>query len=143
MAGSFSNDAENAVLNLIFGGASDTFTTAQANWYFGLCTATPTDTGMSSACGECAGSTYARVALANTSDTWCNCTGGIKILKVAATMTTAAGADWGTIKGIVIAQVDKGSTGRIAVWSTLTGGAKTVNSGDTVLVSTGFSITLT
>jgi hypothetical protein len=142
MAGSFSNWAENAVLNLLFGGASDTFSTATANYYVGLCTATPTDTGVSTKCGECAGSTYARVAIANSSASWANCTGGIKLLKVAATMTTAAGSDWGTIKGLVISDVASGA-GNIIVWSTLTGGAKVVNSGDTVIVSTGFSITLT
>lgn len=143
MAGSFSNWGENAVLDAALGGSSE-LSTGIANWYVSLWESTG---GVSDAItggdtGECPGSTYARVAIPNTSEYWANCTGGVKLLKVAATMTTAAGADWGTI-GYICIGTSGTSSGNILVWSTVTGGAKVINSGDTVIVSTGFSVTLT
>jgi hypothetical protein len=116
-----------------------------ANLYFSLWESTAdsvSDSITGGDTGECPGSTYARVAVANTSANWANCTGGIKLLKVACTMTTAAGADWGTIGAICVGT--SGTTaGQILVWSTITGGAKVINAGDTVIVSTGYSITIT
>jgi len=146
MAGSFSNWGENAVLNTVFGGAT-ALSTGVANWYVSLWESTADSAVAGDALtgadtGECPGSTYARVAIANTSANWALSTGGVKLLKVAATMTTAAGADWGTIGYICIGT--SGTTGgQIIVWSSITGGAKVINAGDTVIVSTGFSITLT
>jgi len=143
MAGSFSNWAENKVLDGVFGSAT-AFSTGVANWYVSLWESTGpvADTLTGADTGECPGSTYARVAIANTSANWANCTGGIKLLKVAATMTTAAGSDWGTI-GYICIGTSGTTAGEIIVWSSITGGAKVINAGDTVIVSTGFSITLT
>ena len=146
MAGSFSNWGENAVLDSVFGGSTE-MSTSVANWYVSLWESTA-DTAVSGDAltgadtGECPGSTYARVAIANTSANWANCTGGVKLLKVACTMTTAAGADWGTI-GYICLGTSGTTGGQILVWSSITGGAKVINSGDTVIVTTGFSITLT
>ena len=145
MAGSFTDFAENGVLDTVFG-AEETFSTsAHPNLYFSLWRSTGASVGdamTGATTGECAGSTYARVAHANTTANWAHSTAGVKLLKVACTMTTAAGSDWGTIGAIGIGTSGV-SAGNIIVWSTLTGGAKVINSGDTVVVSTGYSITVT
>ena len=148
MAGSFTDYMENLVLDSVFGRSSTSLSTGanhMDNLAFGLWESTGgsvADAMTGETTGECAGSTYVRKNLANSSAGWANCTGGVKKLKTAVTMTTAAGSDWGTI-GYITIGTSSGSSGSIIVWSTVTGGAKTVNSGDTVTVTTDFSITLT
>ena len=143
MAGSLTNWGENAVLDAGFGGSSE-ISTGVANLYLSLWESTAgsvSDTITGGDTGECPGSTYARIAVPNTSEYWQNCTGGVKALKVATTFTTAAGADWGTL-GYVCVGTSGTSGGNILAWSTIGDGAKVVNSGDTVIVSV-FTITMT
>jgi|GEM_PF-5441775 len=148
MAGSYTDYMENLIQNSVFGRSSTALSTGANhldNIAFGLWNSTGASVGdamTGATTGECAGSTYVRKNLANSSANWANSTGGVKLLKTAVTMTTAAGADWGTIGSIVLC-TSSGAGGQVIVWSTLTGGAKTINSGDTVTVTTGFSITLT
>lgn len=147
MAGSFTDWAEKHTLDTIFGMSSTQFSTGGAliaNLAFSLWESTGAsvgDTMTGETTGECAGSTYARKNLANSSDNWANSTGGTKELKTAVVMTTAAGSDWGDI-GYIAIGTSSGSSGQIICWSTITGGAVTVNSGDTVTVTTDFTITL-
>lgn len=145
MAGSLTNWGENAVLDTVFGQSTEFSTGLHTNYWWGLTTGTPTDTGNSTNQGECAGSTYKRKSQANSSASWANSTGGIKLLKASVTITTAAGSDWGTIRGITLNSVGTSAKagGHVIVWSTITGGAKVVNVGDSIVVSTGFSVTLT
>jgi hypothetical protein len=147
MAGSFTDWAEQNTLDMIFGLSSTEFSTGGAlitNLAFSLWESTGAsvgDTMTGETTGECAGSTYARKNLTNSSDSWANSTGGTKELKTAVVMTTAAGSDWGDI-GYIAIGTSSGSSGQIICWSTITGGAVTVNSGDTVTVTTDFTITL-
>jgi hypothetical protein len=57
-------------------------------------------------------------------------------------VTTAAGSDWGTIGAFAIYNTDSTSAGFALCWTTLTGGAKTINSGDSVTITTDLTITL-
>ena len=150
MAGSFTDYLENLTLDSIFGRSSTSLSTGaphMANLAFGLWESTGASVGDAmdgATTGECAGSTYSRVNLTNSSASWANSTGGAKSLKVSGGVefTTAAGSDWGTV-GFITVGTSSGSSGEILVWSTITGGPKTINSGDTVTVTTAMEITLT
>ena len=148
MAGSFSDYMENLVLDSAFGRSSTALSTGaghMSNLAFALWRSTGASVGdamTGATTGECGGSTYSRKNLANSSAGWANSTGGVKKLKSAVVMTTAAGSDWGTV-GYITIGTSSGSGGNILVWSTIDGGAKTINAGDTVTITTGLSITLT
>ena len=152
MAGSFSDAMEKHVLDLAFGGlaaASTALSTGNlANLWIALLESTADNLGDAwtpASTGECAGSTYVRKSFANSSANWCNTTAGtgIKQLKTAHVCTTAAGADWGTIGGIAVCSSSSTGVGGFALcWTTLTGGAKVINAGDTVTVTTALTITL-
>lgn len=149
MAGSFSDDMEKYVLDNCFGQNTTRISTGGlGTLYIALLESTADNLGDSWSCGstgECAGSTYARKSFTNSSDTWCNTTAGtgIKQLKAAITFTTSAGADWGTIGGFVVCSSGTTGTGGFALcWTTLTGGAKTINAGDSIVVTTDLTITL-
>ncbi len=143
MAGSFTDYTENGVLDTVFGQKTTFSTASHSTWYWGLSTGTITDASKSSAVpGEVVGTGYARKAQANSSASWANSSGGIKLLKSAVVVSTNANADWGVVTSIFIATTASGA-GDVVVWSSLTGGAKTINTGDTVTITTGFSITLT
>ena len=147
MAGSFTNWLEAAVLDTLFGSNSTEISTGHfTNLYIGLfestAVATVDDTWTALSTGECAGSTYSRKEVTNSSDTWCNATGGTKELKAAITFTTSAGSDWGAVGGFGIFDTANTSAGNMLCWSTLTGGAKTINSGDTISITTALTVTL-
>jgi hypothetical protein len=63
-------------------------------------------------------------------------------LKKAIVCTTAAGADWGTVGGFAITTTASTAAGWALCWTTLTGGAKMINSGDSITITTALTITL-
>jgi hypothetical protein len=148
MAGSFTDFTEKAVLDNLFGQNTTSISTGRfGNLRFGLWRSTAAnlnDALKSTSTGECAGSTYIRESVANTTALWCNTTlgTGIKKLKAAVVLTTAAGSDWGTIGGFAIFNTTKGASGNCLVYSTLTGGNKVINTGDSVTITTALTITL-
>ena len=148
MAGSFSDYMEKNVLDNCFGqNTTEISTGGLATLHIALLESTADNLGDAwtpLSTGECAGSTYARKAVTNTSDTWCNTTAGtgIKKLKVAQTITTAAGSDWGTIGGFAICTTASTASGWALCWTTLSGGAKVISAGDSVTVTTALTITL-
>ena len=96
----------------------------------------PTDTG------ECPGSTYQdriqnKAAITNSTATWTNSTaGGAKTNKVAIVITTAAGADWGTVSRVVFATSYSTSVAsNTYFYSTFT--PAVIASGNTVQFATG------
>jgi hypothetical protein len=148
MAGSFTDWAENAILDHFLGRSTTDLSTGNTkldNIAFGLWESTGASVGdamTGETTGECAGSTYSRVNQVNSSNSWANSAAGVKNLKASVEMTTAAGTDWGTVGWITIG-TSSGSSGQIIAWTTITGGTKTINSGDTVTITTDYSITLT
>jgi len=148
MAGSFTDYMENLVLDSAFGRSSTALSTGanhMDNLVMGLWESTGSsvvDAITGSATGECPGSTYSRKNFTNSSANFTNSTAGVKYLKTAVSLTTAAGSDWGTI-GFITIGTSSGSSGQILTWSTVTGGTKVINSGDSVTVTTDLSITLT
>ena len=148
MAGSFSDYMENLVLDTAFGRSSTALSTG-ANHMDNIAFALWESTGSSVAdamtgatTGECAGTGYERKNLANSSANFCNSTAGSKSLKVAAVITTDADSDWGTVGWITLG-TSSGSGGNILGWSTISGGTKVINSGDTVTITTDLTVTLT
>lgn len=138
MAGSKSNWYEDAVLDHILGKSSTALSTGAvaATVYVSLWNSTMTDVWTSTSTGECAGSTYAREAVTNSSASWTNSTAGSKQNKVVVEFTTAAGSDWGTIKSFAIHDSNSTATGNIYYWGDLTAD-QTIASGNTVRFSTG------
>jgi hypothetical protein len=139
MAGSKSDWLENAILDHVLGRSSTDLSTGKnATLYVALWASTIQETFTTTSTGECAGSTYARVAITNSSTTFTNASNGAKTNKIVIEMTTAAGSDWGSVKGFAIC--DSNTTapgGHILYYSTITSGPKTINTGDTVQFSTG------
>ena len=145
MAGSFTDYVEKGVLDTLFGSNSVALSTGNfANLYIGLYAGVMADSMTALTTGECAGSTYARKIFTNSTATWCNTTlgTGIKQLKTAIVVTTAAGSDWGTITGFAILDTTSTSAGNALCYSTLTGGSKVINAGDSVTITTDLTITL-
>lgn len=147
MAG-LSNAAEAIVLDSVWGKSSTALSTgtggSPSTWVLALyaSTTTITDAFTASSTGECVGSTYARIKVANSSANFTNSTdGGSKTNKTAFTFTTSAGADWGTVAAMAF--LDTTSTGAGGtMWAYSTFAAQTISAGNTVQLATG-SITLT
>lgn len=135
MAGSKSNYLETSVLNYWLG---KSFTsTAPATVYVALLNTTANDAWAPTDTGECAGSTYARASVTNSSASWTNSSGGgSKTNKVTITFTTAAGSDWGTIQSFAIVDSNSTSTGNTLYWGDLTS-SQAIASGNIVRFSTG------
>lgn len=135
MAGSKSNYLETSVLNYWLG---KSFTsTAPATVYIALTNTTINDAWLPTDTGECAGSTYARVAVTNSSANWTNSTsGGSKTNKTTITFTTSAGSDWGTVKAFAILDTNSTSAGNTLYWGDLTA-SQAISSGNVVRFSTG------
>lgn len=134
MAGSKSNYLETSVLNYWLG---KSFTsTAPATVYVRLYNSTINDTA-TAATDRCAGSTYADVAVTNSSANWTNSTsGGSKTNKTTVQFTTAAGSDWGTVKSFAILDTNSTTTGNVLYWGDLTA-SQAISSGNVVRFSTG------
>lgn len=139
MAGSKSNYLETSVLNYWLG---KSFTsTAPATVYVRLYNSTVSDAA-DAATDRCAGSTYADVAVTNSSANWTNSTaGGSKTNKTVISFTTAAGTDWGTIQSFAILDTNSTTTGNVLYWGDLTA-SQAISSGNVVRFSTG-AITIT
>ncbi len=139
MAGSKSNYLENSVLDYWLG---KSFTsTAPATVYIALYESTINDTWVSTSTGECPGSTYARVAVTNSSTNWANSTSGSKQNASVFTFTTSAGSDWSTVQAFAILDSTAGASGNVLYWGDLTA-SQAISSGNVVRFSTG-SITIT
>lgn len=137
MAGSKSNWYENIVLDHALGRSTTALSTgANATLYVALWNSTINDTWTSTSTGECAGSTYARVAVTNSSANWTNSTAGSKQNKTVIQFTTSAGSDWGTVQAFSIMDGNSTTTGNILYWGDLTVN-QTISSGNTVRFSTG------
>ena len=109
--------------------------------YVALFNSTVNDTWTTTSTGECAGSTYARVAVTNSSANWTNSTAGSKQNKTEVSFTTAAGADWGTIQSFAICDSNSTSAGNVYYRGDLTS-SQVISSGNVVKFTTG-SITIT
>lgn len=148
MAGSFSDAMERYVLDNCFGqNTTEISTGGLATLNIALLESTADNLGdawTNTSTGECAGSTYVRKEFTNSTANWCNTTAGtgVKKLKTAIVFTTAAGADWGTIGGFAICTTASTAAGWALCWTTLTGGAKVINSGDSITITTALTITL-
>ena len=134
MAGSKSNYLENSHLDYWLG---KSFTsTAPATVYVALWASTLNDSFDATSTGECAGSTYARVAVTNSSDNWTNASGGAKENKTVIQFTTSAGSDWGTVVAFAILDSNSTTTGNILYWGDLDSN-QAISSGNVVQFSTG------
>lgn len=137
MAGSASNYLENALTDHFLGRATTELSTGgNSTLFVALLTVTYDDAWAPTDTGECAGSTYARVNVANTSDVWTNSTAGSKQNKTAITFTTSAGSDWGTIKSYMVCDTSTTSTGNALFGADLSAN-QTVSAGNTVSFATG------
>ena len=136
MAGSKSNWLENALLDHLLGESSTALVAIPNTVYVALWNSTINDTWTSTSTGECAGSTYARVAITNSSANWTNSTGGSKQNKTVIQFTTAAGSDWGEVKSFSVMDGNSTTTGNIYYWGDLTVN-QTIVTGNIVRFSTG------
>lgn len=137
MAGSKSDWLEDNILDHLLGRSTTALSTGLvATAYASLWNSTINDTWTSTSTGECAGSTYAREAITNSSANWTNSTAGSKQNKTVVEFTTAAGSDWGTVKAFALHDGNSTTTGNIYYWGDLTVN-QTIASGNTVRFSTG------
>lgn len=132
--GSFSDYAENKILDQVFGA---TAWTAPVTLYLALFTAAPSDSGGGT---EVTGGSYARKAVTNNSTNFPNASSGSKALGVDQTFVTPT-ADWGTVTHVGI--FDASSSGNLVAWGALAV-SKNVQNGDTFTLpaTTGIVITL-
>ena len=139
MAGSKTTYWEDLVLDTVLGKSSTEGSTAAGGIadtvYIALYNTTVNDS-VDALTDECAGSTYAREAVTNSSDSWTNSTAGSKQNKIVIEFTTAAGADWGTIKSFAIQRTNSTAAGDAYYWGDHTAN-QTISSGNTVRFSTG------
>lgn len=144
MAGSKSNFLENAVLDAILGKSSTYLSTgtggvesaAPSTVFVALYASTINDGWTATSTGECAGSTYARVGVANSSANWTNASAGAKENKTTIEFTTSAGSDWGTVKAFALLTSSSTTAGEVLYWGDLTS-SQTISSGNVVRFSTG------
>ena len=138
MGSGASDYLENTLLDSVLGRKTTALSTATNSTLFvALLTIAYADSWTPLATGECAGSTYARVAVANSSAQWRLSTGGSVTNKATLTFTTAAGADWGTIKSAALVDTSSTTTGNFLWGADLTGGDEVIASGNTVSFATG------
>ena len=137
MAGSKSDWLEDNILDHLLGRSTTALSTGLvATAYVSLWNSTINDTWTSTSTGECAGSTYFREAITNSSANWTNSTAGSKQNKTVVEFTTGAGSDWGTVQAFAIHDGNSTATGNIYYWGDLTV-SQTIASGNTVRFSTG------
>ena len=130
MAGSFSNDLEDKVLDHILGGGDYS---RLATVYIGLWTATLDDTSTGSTAGECTGGSYARVSITNNATNWPAASSGAKANGAAITFPQATGS-WGTATDFAI--LSAATAGDILGYGDLTV-SKAISSGDTASFAIG------
>lgn len=134
MAGSFSDYAENKVLDHVVG---KTAFTMPSIW-IGLWTATLTDASTGATAGEPSGGAYVRKSTAGAD--WNAAASGSLTNAAALTFATAT-ANWGTITHFALVDSSTTGAGNIIGWADLTT-AKAVNNGDTASFAIG-AITVT
>ena len=129
---SFTDYTENLVLNWLL---TTNSATRPTDWYVGLFTAAPSDTGGGT---EVAGSGYVRVSM-----------GAITITGTATTASNdaaiefaaASGGNWGALTHAAI--FDASTAGNMLAWSALTT-PRTINDGDVFRIpAAGLTVTLT
>lgn len=124
MAGSFSNYAEDKILDHIVGKTSFTMPTV----YVALCTADPTDAGTGASCNEVSDTNnYARVA--TDGDDWDASSGGATANAAAITFPEASGS-WGTITHFAIIDSTTHGEGNMIAHGTVNV-EKVITTGDT------------
>lgn len=132
--GSFTDFAENEVLDQLFGAQAYT---APATLYFGLSTSTVADDG--SNITEPSGNNYSRVAVTNNKTNFSVSSGG-SVQNDAAISFPQASGSWGTITDFFIS--DASSGGNILAYGALDA-SKAVGDGDTLSFAIGdLTITL-
>ncbi len=131
MTGSFCDLWEEKVLKHIFGLSAYT---ALSTIYIAVCTGGVTDAGV--ATGEPSGSSYARVAVANSSSGWdfSQVSGLTKIVNHAAVTFPQASGSWGTLTDVFL--VDAATAGNVLAHATLAT-PKAIGSGDTLQFNAG------
>jgi hypothetical protein len=128
----FINSLEAALLDLVFGKATYT---APANWFVGLSSTTPTETGTNFT--EPSGGAYARVSTAPAN--WNAATGGDpSVIDNSAVITfPTATADWASAANLTHFGLFTAATGgTVQMWGALTT-AKNVLNGDTASFAAG------
>lgn len=142
MAGSLSDYLENAFLDHMLGRSSTEMpaTGGNSSLYVALLTIAYADTWTPLATGECQGSTYSRLAIPNSSNSFTNATAGSIQNKgtVGTTwqFTTSAGADWGTIKSMALCDTSSTTTGNM-LWGADLAADQVISAGNTVQFTTG------
>lgn len=141
MAGSKSDAMEDIVLDSILGKSSTSLSTANSGinpstLWVGLWNSTLNNASTPATDGQCAGSTYARVNVNNSSTVWTNASAGSKNNKFVIEFTTSAGSDWGTIKAFGIMTQNSTTAGSLLYWGDLTS-QQVISSGNVVRFSTG------
>lgn len=131
MAGSFSDYAENKVLDHIVGKTSFTMPSV----YVALFTAAPSDSGGGT---ECSGGSYARKSTAGAD--WAAAASGATSNANAITFVTPTGS-WGTV--VAFGLFDASTSGNLLAWADLTTN-QAIGTGNTVSFAAGdLDITLT
>ncbi len=131
MAG-FSDYAENAVLNSIFGRTSDLGVLASApTIYIALCRSAPTDLSTGSDLDEPSGNNYSR--LTTDSSSWSDAASGTISNAIALDFAQASGS-WGTISHVAL--VDDIATGNVILYGQLDNNI-VVGDGSTVRFDSG------
>lgn len=125
--GSFSDYAENKILEHIVGKTSFTMPTA----YIALCTTAPTDASTGSTLVEPSGNNYSRKATVG--GDWAAASGG-SISNSGSLAFPQASGSWGTITHFAI--VDASANGNVIAWGALSA-SKAVGSGDTPSFAAG------
>lgn len=125
----WTNAFQKVVLDHVLGKSAYTMPT---NWYAGLMTVAPNDTGTGFT--EVTGGSYARVTVAAAG--WNAATAGEPTVgdNVGAITFPAATADWGTV--VAVGLWDASTAGNMRIWATVSPG-KVVSNGDTVSIAAG------
>jgi hypothetical protein len=132
MAGSFSDYAENKILDHLVGKTSWTMPTV----YVALCTSAPTDssTGATIVEPSTSGTAYARKSTAGAD--WEAAASGANQNANAITFATATGAGWGTITHFALVDSGTVGAGNMLAWGSLTV-SKAISAGDTASFAAG------
>jgi hypothetical protein len=127
--GSFTNDAENTILDAVFGGSA---LGAPATYYVALTTTAPTDSAAGTEVSTGTWTNYARVAVTNNATNFPAASGGAKSNGTAIAFGTASTSGNVSVAGLELWSASSGGT-RWG-WATLTA---TVANGNVVTVAVG------
>lgn len=143
MAGSLTRAFQQTVLNNIV--RKSTADLTGSTWWIHLFNSTLTDAATPASTGRCVGTGYTPKKITNSTASWVAPTAASPSAtenKNVITFTTAAGANWGTIKAVLITS-SSGTGGNGYWWMDVTPN-QAVSTGNTVQISTGaIDLTLT